>query len=91
MFCFCFLLVFSSSFTTGSNSTATPGIHTTGVVFSSLGVSVLLLTLIILVFVFCLPTCIYCMDDCKLWMNNWIDVPKEWLADLRSRIPKTKG
>ena len=69
----------------------TPGLHSTGVVFSSLGVSLLLLTLIILFCAFGLATCIFCKDDPKFWMNKWIDVPKEWFADVRPRIQKTEG
>ena len=84
-------LFFPPSLNTGSNSTVTPGVHTTGVVFSSLGVSPLLLVLIILACVFGLATCIFCKDNPKSWMNEWIDVPKEWFPDVRSRIQTTEG
>ena len=86
------LFVFPLSLNTGSNSTVTPGLHSTGVVFSSLGVSLLLLTLIILFCAFGLATCIFCKDDPKFWMNKWIDVPKECFANLMPRIQfKTEG
>ena len=92
-------LFFPQPLTPGSNSTITPGLRTTGVVFSSLGLVLPFLILVVIVCMCsiflccetCVKSCEYCMESCQYRMEDYFRDARNSLHDARRRRKKTKG